>query len=106
MAYNTVMHNTPKAIECSVYWTDEPENYQTKYISFGAPVTHDDEVICDEFLVDDEYIFYYLDSDEVTALLNAIESGLTYFSCGQEWTIELTEPFEVLYHDSSSPTYF
>lgn len=104
MVYNAVMHNTPKGIECSVYWTDAPEAYEVKYISFGAPMIHEDDVICDEFLVDDEYIFYYLDSEEVAKLLEAIERGATYFDCGQEWTIELTQPFDVIYHDSSTPT--
>ena len=106
LVYNAVMHNTAKGIDCTIYWNSQPnENWGTStYISFGSPVIHEDDVICDEFLVDDEYIFYYFTAEETNALLDAIANGDALFPM-DEWTIVLTEPFDVLYHDSSNPTY-
>lgn len=101
--YNTVMHNLPKGIECTIYWNDKPnEHWNTAtYISFGAPVIHEDDVICDEFLIDDDYIFYYFSNEETKDLLDAIERGDSLFP-SDEWTIVLTEPYEIFYQDSSN----
>jgi hypothetical protein len=102
LSFNTTMHNIPKGIDCHIYWNDAPETHLIRYISFGAPVIHEDDVICDEFLVDDEYIFYYLDSQETQHLLDAIGEYSASFSVNAEWTIDFTKPYEVLYQDSSN----
>lgn len=100
IVYNSVMHNIPIGIDCHIYFDDQPETYLQRYISFGAEIVHEDDVICDEFLVDDSAIFYYLSSEEVAGLLKAIADGATYFAVDADWTIELTEPYEIMYRSS------
>lgn len=85
-----------QGIECTCVWNDdpiEPWSRNTAYISFGE---WDEETNLDSFGVDDDYIFYYFDRQEVADLWHALITVQDSFSVCDEWYIDFTDDWHLV----------
>ena len=91
----------PIGMQCSISW-DKEEGSQDVYISFLKGKDHDKDLLeltgLDEYGVSDDLIFYYMETEEVDALLQAVRNPLSEtFSVGAGWAIDLSESWAMAY---------
>jgi hypothetical protein len=89
----------PIGIDCAVTYHDSPDGYEDAYISFSEELLNHEGEPAEEDIygVPDDRIFFYFNAEQQEALGVAIAEDKDKFHLGEEWYIDLTEGYALVY---------